>query len=78
MIDEQTAVAIARAEAQSMGWAFGEPVEAVLRQRRSWFGKLENRGRWSIRTNAMARGTCAWFVIDAVDGRVLEKGYVPR
>jgi hypothetical protein len=73
MIDEATVVQIAREAAQAEGWAFVEPVECVLR--RDWRG----RGvRWEIRTNAGRFGAIARFVISAIDGRVIQKGYVPR
>lgn len=73
MIDEAEAIAIARATANEQGWAFVEPVTATLR--RQWFGA---GGRWEIRTNARGLGAIARFVIDASDGRVIEKGYIPR
>ncbi len=73
MIDEATAIAIARATAKEEGWAFVEPVATTLR--RPWFG---GGGRWEIRTNATSRGAMARFVIDAADGRVMDKGYIPR
>ena len=73
MIDQAEAIAIARLVADKEGWAFAEPV--VVRLRRAWFGQ---RGRWEIWTNAVNRGTRARFVIDAQDGRVIEKGYLPR
>lgn len=73
MIDEQTALAIARAAAASQGWSFSEPAECRLR--RNWLGKPQS---WDIRTNAGKKGTVAKFTIDATDGQVIEKGYVAR
>lgn len=74
MIDERQAIEIARAAAAEQNWAFAEPVECVAR--RSW---LRGRTmRWEIRTNADRLGTITRFVIDARDGRVLERGYLPR
>jgi hypothetical protein len=74
MIDEQSAIEIARAAAAEQQWAFGEPVECVVR--RSW---LRGRPmRWEIRSSAGSRGSVSRFVIDANDGRILERGYVPR
>ncbi len=73
MIDEAAAIAIARATAKQEGWSFVEPVAATLR--RVWSG---SGGRWEIRTHAMGRGAMARFVIDASDGRVIDKGYIPR
>jgi hypothetical protein len=73
MINEAEAIAIARAAADAEGWAFVEPVATTLR--RPWFG---GGGRWEIRTNARRLGAIARFVIDASDGRVIEKGYIPR
>jgi hypothetical protein len=73
MIDEAQAIQIARDAALAEGWGFSEPFECVLR--RSWFGKAT---RWEIRSNAGSRGTIARFVISAVDGSVLRKGYVAR
>ena len=73
MIDESEAVSLARAAAEKEGWSFVEPVAATFR--RPWFGQ---GGRWEIRTNAVGRGAMARFVIDASDGRVTEKGYIPR
>lgn len=74
MIDEATAVGIARAAAAVQGWVFVDPVQARLRK--PWFGKAG--ARWEIHSNAMAFGARARFVIDAQDGRVIDKGYVPR
>lgn len=73
MIDEATAIAIARATAKEEGWAFVEPVATTFR--RPWFG---SGGRWEIRTHAAGLGAMARFVIDASDGRVIDKGYIPR
>jgi len=39
---------------------------------------LFGRERWEVRTNAQRRGTNARFVIDAVDGNVLEAFWLPR
>ena len=73
MIDQVEAIAIARLAADKEGWGFAEPVIAHLR--RSGSGQLD---RWEIWTNGLNRGTKARFVIDARDGRVIEKGYIPR
>ncbi|MBN1611455.1 MAG: hypothetical protein JW940_32780 [Polyangiaceae bacterium] len=73
MIDEQTAIDIARARAADNGWAFSEPL-AVL-HRHGWFGRP---GRFEIETNANNRGTKARFVIDEATGAVLSEGYLPR
>jgi len=73
MIEEAAAIEIARAAAKEEGWAFVEPVVATLR--RPWLG---GEGRWEIRTHAGGLGAIARFVIDAADGRVIEKGYIPR
>jgi len=75
MIDEAAAIAIARATAKEEGWAFVEPVEAILRRPWPWLG---GGGRWEIRTHTGGLGAIARFIIDASDGRVIEKGYVPR
>ena len=73
MIDEAQALAIARHAAEAEGWAFVEPVKCDLRK--SWRGVPM---RWDIRTNAGRRGAIARFAIDAQDGGIIEKGYVPR
>jgi hypothetical protein len=73
MIDESAAIALARAAAEKEGWSFVEPVAATFR--RAWSG---NGGRWEIHTNPSVRGARARFIIDASDGSVLEKGYIPR
>ena len=73
MIDQSTAIGIARAVAEREGWSFVEPVAATYR--RAWFG---SGGRWEIQTNILVRGARARFIIDALDGRVIEKGYIPR
>ena len=73
MIDKSAAIALARAAAEKEGWSFAEPVAATLR--RAWSG---DGGRWEIHTNAAVRGTRARFIIDASDGRIIEKGYISR
>jgi hypothetical protein len=73
VIDEQAALAIARSAAQAEGWAFPEPVRIVLRK--DWLGRAK---RWEIQSGAGRRGTAGRFVIDATDGRIIEKGYIPR
>ncbi|WP_208508551.1 hypothetical protein [Variovorax paradoxus] len=75
MIDEATAIGVARRIALQQGWAFVEPVQARLRK--PWFFSKQS-ARWEIESNAVAFGARARFVIDAEDGAVLEKGYVPR
>lgn len=73
MIDEETAIRIARAAATENGWSFLDPVEAKLsRPRRS------EGARWSISSNMLAFGAKARFLIDAEDGRITEQGYIPR
>jgi hypothetical protein len=74
MIDRNAAVEIARARAAENGWGFVEPLEII--ERRPWFGSVG--GRFEIMTNAGKRGTKARFVIDAVTGRILHEGYIPR
>lgn len=73
MIDERQAIELARAAANSEGWAFAEPIACELRK--SWTGKPMY---WTIRSNAINRGSNARFVIDANNGDIKEKGYVPR
>jgi len=73
MIDKSAAIALARAAAEREGWSFVEPVAATLR--RAWSGE---GGRWEIHSNAAVRGTRARFIVDASDGRIIEKGYIPR
>lgn len=73
MIDEAEAIALAKSAAAQEGWAFVEPVAAVFRQ--PWLG---GSGRWEIHTNASGLGARARFIIDAADGRIIEKGYIPR
>jgi hypothetical protein len=73
MIDKSVAITLARAVAEKEGWSFVEPIGATFR--RAWSGE---GGRWEIHTNAFARGTRARFIIDASDGRIIEKGYIPR
>ena len=73
MIDRAQAIAIARATAEAEHWAFVEPIKCELRK--TWRGAPS---RWMIRTNAGRHGAIARFVIDASDGRIIEKGYVPR
>ena len=73
MIDEQAALTIARVTAQAEGWAFVEPARIVLR--RDWWGRPK---RWEIHSNPALRGSMTRFVIDAADGHLLEKGYIPR
>jgi len=63
----------AHAAAEKEGWSFVEPVAATLR--RAWSG---DGGRWEIHSNASVRGTRARFIVDASDGRIIEKGYIPR
>ena len=73
MIDESQAIEVCRQEAEAQGWAFVEPVDCHLRK--TWRGAPKH---WDVRTNAGHLGAIARFVVDACDGRVLEKGYVPR
>jgi len=73
VIDEQAALTIARAAAQAAGWAFVEPAGIFLR--RDWLGRPK---RWEIQSNPLLRGAKARFVIDANDGQLIEKGYLPR
>ena len=73
MIERGEALQIARARASENGWAFGEPIGVTLR--RGWFGQHD---RYEIETSVGLRGTKARFVIDAVDGRIVSEGYIPR
>lgn len=73
MIDEATALEIARGRAASNGWPFTEPVE--VSRRRGWLGQHD---RFEVETNARNRGTKARFTIDAETGAVLSEGYIPR
>lgn len=73
MIDEPTAIAIARQRAIEKGWAFPDPVSVIKRY--SWSGSVN---RFEIETNAGNRGTKSRFVIRADDGIILEEGYLPR
>jgi uncharacterized membrane protein YkoI len=74
MIDEATAIAIARKRAKEKGWGLTEPLAVITRHR--WFG----RGilRFEIETNPAMRGTKARFVIDAATGEIIDEGYIPR
>jgi hypothetical protein len=73
MIDREAAITVARNIARAQGWAVLEPIEALLR--RDWFGRPK---RWEIRTNIRAKGgPMARFAVDAVDGHVIDKGYIP-
>lgn len=73
MIEEQAAIAIARARAEHMGWAFAEPL--AIRLRRGWFGQGD---RFEIETNANNLGTKARFVVDAATGSIVSEGYIAR
>ena len=73
MIERDEAIEIARASAQTLGWAFTEPLEVLYRP--GWFGRP---GRYELETNAGKRGTKARFVIDARSGEILSQGYVNR
>lgn len=73
MIDQATAIEIARKRAALKGWGFGEPLLVV--HRRGWFGQHD---RFEIETNAGMLGTKARFTVDAVTGEILSEGYIPR
>ncbi len=73
MIDQATAVEIARARAAEKDWAFSDPLNVI--HHHGWFG---GSGRYTIETNAGKRGTKAHFVIDAMTGAILSEGYIPR
>ena len=73
MIDQTSAIEIARARAAQNGWAFGGQLEVL--HRRGWFGRHD---RFEIETNAGVLGTKARFVVDAETGAVLSEGYIPR
>ena len=73
MIDESSAVAIARARAAELGWSFASPISVVHRE-----GWRSGTGRFEIETNAGNLGTRARFTVDEVTGKVLEEGYLPR
>lgn len=73
MIDEEQAIAIARARAQERGWGFREP--AWVTTRVSWRGRVT---RYEVVTDPTMRGTAARFTIDAKSGSILEEGYIPR
>jgi hypothetical protein len=72
MIDESTAVAIARTRAMELGWSFASPISVV--HRKGWSGM----GRFEIETNAGSLGSKARFTVDVETGKVVEEGYVPR
>ena len=73
MLTEPEAIERAKQLAVEQGWAWVEPVEAILR--RAWFGE---QARWEISSNVAGRGPMARFVIDAHTGAVIEQGYIPR
>jgi hypothetical protein len=73
VISQDEAIRRARQLARELGWAWQEPVTAVLRRR--WF---RADGRWEILSNLLARGAKVRIVLDADSGEVVGKGYVPR
>jgi hypothetical protein len=73
MIDNDTALEIARKRAEENGWPFGEPV--WIEYRPGWFGRS---GRFEIETSAGMLGSKSRFVIDAATGKILSEGYIPR
>jgi hypothetical protein len=73
MIDQDSAIEIARARAAQNGWAFGGQLQVL--HRRGWFGQHD---RFEIETNAGMLGTKARFVVDAQTGAILSEGYIPR
>jgi uncharacterized membrane protein YkoI len=73
MIDQDTAIAIARKRAEEKGWGLAEPLAVITR--RGWFGGIL---RFEIETNPAMRGSKARFVIDAVTGEIIDEGYIPR
>jgi hypothetical protein len=73
MINETTAIEIARRRAAERGWPFGDPL--AVTHRRGWGG---GQGRYEIETNPGMRGTKTRFTIDAETGEVLQEGHIPR
>lgn len=73
MIDNDTALEIARKRAEENGWPFGEPV--WIEYRPGWFGRP---GRFEIETSAGMLGSKSLFEIDAATGQILSAGYIPR
>jgi hypothetical protein len=73
MIDQDSAIEIARARAAQNGWAFGGQLQVL--HRRGWFGQHD---RFEMETNAGMLGTKARFVVDAQTGAILSEGYIPR
>ena len=73
MINEETAIRIARAAADEKGWAFVDPVQVKLHR-----ALRGNGGRWEIHSNTLAFGAKARFLIDAEDGRIIDQGYISR
>jgi hypothetical protein len=73
MIEQATAIEIARQRAALEGFGFGKPLLAV--HRRGCFGQ---RDRFEIETNAGMLGTKARFTVDAESGEILSEGYIPR
>jgi hypothetical protein len=73
MIDNDTALEIARKRAEENGWGFTEPVNVVHRV--GWFGGSK---RFEITTNWGKKGGNARFEIDAATGKILSEGYIPR
>lgn len=74
MITRDEAIAIARQAAVDRGWRWEEPVSAE--RGRTWL--LFGRHKWEVRTNTQRRGANARFVIDAIDGHLLQAVWLPR
>jgi len=72
-VTELEAVEIAQTIARGNGWLWLPPVQA--RRYRPWFFGAP---RWVIWTNAESLGVNVRVVLDDRDGRVLEKGFMPR
>ena len=73
MISREQAADVARARARELGWGLREPLE--ITERRSWSGKVT---RYNIASDPRMLGTKARFTIDAVNGLILDEGYIPR
>jgi uncharacterized membrane protein YkoI len=73
VIDQDTALEIARQRAKENGWGFFDPVN--IENRVGWLGRSK---RFEIETNAGKLGTKAKFVIDAETGAIISEGYIPR
>ena len=73
MIDQDTAVDIARQRAQQNEWPFAEPLHIV--ERKDWQGQVK---RYEIETHAGLRGSKSHFTVDAETGKILKEGTISR